>query len=51
MGWREDKDYLLYTLMIAPVQNLVQKFRLSNKRFSLDYPPGYQYFYGIKGSI
>lgn len=36
--------------MIAPVTNLVQKFKLTKNSFSLDHPKGFKYFYGLKGS-
>ncbi len=51
MGWQEGQDYLLYTIVIVPTENAVQKFRLLGKTFSLDYPKGIKYFYGIKGSL
>lgn len=50
MGWNESEDYLIFTLMIVPITNLVQKFKVANTTFNQEYPANYRYFYGIKGS-
>lgn len=50
MGWREEEDYLYFMLLLVPVENLVQKFKLPKNSYSIDYPTGHKYFYGIKGS-
>jgi hypothetical protein len=28
MGWREDVDYNLFTLMVVPMKGLIQKFKI-----------------------
>ena len=49
MGWVDGKDYVLFTAIVMPVPNLLQKFHLYES-YSVDYPSGYNYFYGLKGS-
>lgn len=51
MGYREGEDYLLYTLVVVPYKYMIQKFKLLEKSFSIDYPKGFKYFYGLKGTI
>jgi hypothetical protein len=49
MGWKSS-DYLFYTILIMEDRNLVQKFKINNSIYSLDYKNNIKYFYGIKGS-
>lgn len=50
MGWREDVDYNLFTLMVVPMKGLIQKFKIQEKSYSVDEPEGFKYFYGLKGA-
>lgn len=51
MGWREGKDILLYTIVFAPIAGTLQKFKLPQKDYTVEYPKGNRYFYGIKGAL
>lgn len=50
MGWIDNEEYLYFTLMVVPIEKLIQKFKISEKSYSVDWPTGYKYFYGLKGS-
>ena len=50
MGWMNGKDYVLFTTVLVPIENMVQKFHLYTNEFFLENPDGIEYFYGFKGS-
>ena len=50
MGWINHRDYLLFTLVVLPAKDVVQKFVLFDEEFSVGNPPQKEYFYGLKGS-
>lgn len=51
MGWHENIDYLWFKLVVVPNEMMVQKFKLNEKLYSLDFKPNLKYFYGIKGTL
>ena len=38
MGWIEKRDFLLFTFIIAPRANVIQKFYLYNHTFNVENP-------------
>lgn len=38
MGWQKGKDYVLFTAMVVPVENLVQKFHLYTPSYEVNKP-------------
>lgn len=36
--------------MVVPMQKLIQKFKVEDKMYSVDWPVGFKYFYGLKGA-
>lgn len=49
MGWQET-DYLYFTVLVVPMKNLVQKFKINDTIYKVDFKDKSKYFYGIKGS-
>ena len=50
MGWKNKKDFILFTMLVLPGKNTIQKFHLYEHFFHIDNPAGVNYFYGYKGS-
>ena len=50
MGWVEKRDFILFTMLVLPKDNVIQKFHVYEQFFYAENPPGISYFYGLKGS-